>query len=767
MMISGVRSSKSIKPSCKYIRKRCYKNFDSQLFIKAVQELGWLDLYLCNDVNEAVDIFTHKITNILDSMAPLKTIQVRSNFAPFLSKKTLELMKARNELHRQASESNCKDDWVKFKKIRNEINNRLKYEEYTWQKARLEECSRNSSKTWKRVKGILNWQNAGSPSKLFYKGTLRTKAQDIADSQNEYFIEKIQLIQENLAQPAADPLSTLKSLMVGRKCSFGLSVVHPDQVDTIISNLSNTSAFGFDLIDTYILKLIRPEIVPAVTHILNLSISTKKFPMSWKKSKIIPLHKKDDPLNPKNYRPVAIVPIVSKILERVVFNQLFQYLDDNNLLHPNHHAYRAGHNTTTALIQMYDGWLKAVESGQIAGACFLDMSAAFDVVNHDLLLQKLSLYGLEFDSIEWVRSYLEGRSQSVLIDGCQSKLLKVCSGVPQGSILGPLFYTLFTNELPEIVTTPTLPHNQEDPNSKTDDQVGPLYHVEGGEDGDISCYADDTTLSMSDQDSATLSAKLSMKYKVISQFMVDNKLKLNDEKTHLLVMGASPSAGQVQITTPTGIIQPSSCEKLLGCWISKDMTWTEFIKDNKENLMRSLNMRLGAVRKIRSLTNFKNRKIIAEGVFMSKLSYLIALWGGCGKVLQQALQRIQNKAAQAVTRNDWSVSNKENLKQCGWMSVRQLSFYHSVLLVYKTRQSKQPRYLYRMHNSWAYPYRTRQAENELVRVLSKPNLELAKDSFRWRAANCYNQLPSEIRTSSKIEEFKSKAKPWIMENVAI
>ena len=160
----------------------------------------------------------------------------------------------------------------------------------------------------------------------------------MADSQNEFFIEKIENIQANMPHPVSDPLSKLKSLMAGRKCSFSLSMVHPDQVGTIISSLNNTSAFGFDQIDTSVIKLIRQEIVPAVTHILNLSISARKFPESWKKSKIIPLHKKDDPLNPKNYRPVAIVPVLSKILERVVFNQLVSYLNSNNLLHPNHHA---------------------------------------------------------------------------------------------------------------------------------------------------------------------------------------------------------------------------------------------------------------------------------------------------------------------------------------------------------------------------------------------------------------------------------------------
>ena len=577
MMISAVRHSKTIRSSPKYIRKRSFKNFDPQLFVATVQQVSWLDVYLCNDVDEAVEIFSNKITEILDVMAPMKTIQVRTNYSPWLSKETLELMKVRDELQKLASETKCREDWKRYKEARNKVNNKLKYEESNWRRVRLEECGKDSGKTWRNVKGILNWKGSGSPNQLFYRGSLRTKSQDIADAQNEYFVNKIETIRSNLPPALSDPLAKLKSLMENRTCAFRLSTVHPDEVLKIITNLNNSSAFGMDQIDTSVIKLIKNEILPAVTHIINLSITTRKFPLAWKKSKIVPLHKKDDVLDPKNYRPVAIVPILSKVLERVVFNQMIEYLNKNNLLHPNHHAYRAQHNTTTALVQMYDSWLQAVETGQLAGVCLLDMSAAFDVVDHDLLLQKLSLYGMEENILSWIQSYLTGRSQCVVIEGSLSRLLPVNHGVPQGSILGPLLYTLFTNELPEVIHDHHPQQHQQAAGLQEDEGAGPLFHIEDSDNGSICCYADDTTLSCTEYSPQALTNKLSEKYKIIAEFMRNNMLKLNDDKTHLLVMDTGQSkvrhaaSRMVEIRTPSETIKPSKAEKLLGCWVSEDL----------------------------------------------------------------------------------------------------------------------------------------------------------------------------------------------------
>ena len=176
-------------------------------------------------------------------------------------------------------------------------------------------------------------------------------------------------------------------------------------------------------------------------------------------------------------------------------------------------------------------------------------------------------------------------------------------------------------------------------------------------------------------------------------------------------------------------------------------------------------MRLGALKKVGKIASFKNRKMLANGIFMSKLSYLIALWGGCGVVLKKCLQIIQNKVARMVTKLDWSTPSKEVLHQVGWLSVNQLIFYHSVLLIFKVKQNQTPVYLHNMF-SWSYKYNTRQAEGGTIRLVGKPRLDLNRNSFRWRAANQFNQLPADIRTSSSLINFKLNAKKWIENNVS-
>ena len=188
-------------------------------------------------------------------------------------------------------------------------------------------------------------------------------------------------------------MKKLKKAMESRQSTFSLGAVSSNDVLKVMKALKNSKATGTDNIDTYVIKLVAQDLVSPLTHIINLSITKSVFPALWKHAKVVPLLKKGDPLTAKNYRPVALLPIFSKILERVVFNQLVNYLDTNNLIHPNHHGSRSGHSTATALIQMYGTWVEEVDNDNMVGVMMVDLSAAFDMVDHDLLLQKLEHLG--------------------------------------------------------------------------------------------------------------------------------------------------------------------------------------------------------------------------------------------------------------------------------------------------------------------------------------------------------------------------------------
>ena len=624
-------------------------------------------------------------------MAPVKTFQVRSNFSPWLSETTKELMKERNNYQRIASETKKPEDWLKYKLLRNKINNRLKSEKINWQKYKLENCDNDSAKLWKNVLGWLNWTSSGAPSQLLHDGKIETKPSKLANVMNNFFVQKVKTIQNNLSPPKFDPISTVRKLMQNKNCQFNLQAVHPDDILKIISNLKNSKSSGVDYIDTSIIKLAKSEILPAITHIVNLSIKHSVFPSFWKTAKVIPILKKGDPCEPKNYRPVAILPILSKILEKIISQQIIQYLNENDLFHPNHHGFRANHNTTTALIQMYDTWVESVEKGELVGVCMLDMSAAFDVVDHRILLNKMKVYGFDNTAISWVTSYLSDRQQCVYIDGCLSSCLRLDTGVPQGSILGPLFYILFTNDLPEIVHSDD---NQHDNNHH--DNTNHNMHCHNC--GSICCFADDSTYSVSEKVQEDLSSKLTEKYKTMSDYMISNRLKLNDDKTHLLLMTTNRmrrnNQPSVEITTPAEVIQTTECEKLLGAIIHEDLKWTEYIQNNEKSLLSQLNTRLNALKKLSKIAGFKTRLMVANGIFMSKLIYLIALWGGCETYLLKSLQIIQNKAARAVTKVSWDTPIKTLLLQCNWMSVNQLVFYHSVVTLHKVIQTEYPKYFH-------------------------------------------------------------------------
>ena len=198
----------------------------------------------------------------------------------------------------------------------------------------MDDCTLDSSRIWKNVRNTLGWISGGPPQRIVFKGKLYTKPVELAVIMNKFFVEKIDKLLDRIPISIKDPLSKVKTISESIQSKFDLQCVHPDQVIEIINKLKCTNSCGLDNIDSYVIKLAKYQLVPAITHIINLSILKKRFPSQWKCAKVVPLLKRGDVTDPKNYRPVALLSVLSKIMERVIFDQMIKYLEGNEIIHP-------------------------------------------------------------------------------------------------------------------------------------------------------------------------------------------------------------------------------------------------------------------------------------------------------------------------------------------------------------------------------------------------------------------------------------------------
>ena len=470
-------------------------------------------------------------------------------------------------------------------------------------------------------------------------------------------------------------------------------------------------------------------------------------------------------------------------MEKVVFGQLVAYLEANNLIHPNLHGSRSGHNTSTALIQLYDKWVQEVEDGKMVGVLLCDQSAAFDLCDHYLLVEKLKLMGLEDEAASWIWSYLSGRKQSCYVDGHLSapKNLFSC-GVPQGSIGGPLLWLCFTCDQPDV--THDHPVQGEDlhrgcgqvqvqgPNQAQAVQTGSVQGVsEGGDCGELVGYVDDGAYSFAHKDPEVLSQVLTRKYGMLEEWMNSNKLVVNPDKTHLMVMGTRRmAAGRRNVTMQAGefTIKPTVTEKLLGGHIHQSLEWNTHLSEHESSMVRQLTSRINGLKKISTNATFNTRLMVANGVVMSKLVYLITVWGGAQQYLLNSLQVQQLTAARTVCGfNSFFWSKKKLLDRVHWLSIKQLIFFHTALQAHKTIQSGVPRIIHESIST-SHPYQTRGAGNGLIRFgeTFRGQSSLVDKSFKYRAVQIYNKVPVGVRTGT-LATVKKKLKKWVLLNVPI
>jgi hypothetical protein len=419
--------------------------------------------------------------------------------------------------------------------------------------------------------------------------------------------------------------------------------------------------------------------------------------------------------------------VASKILERAVFLQVVEYLEHHKLLHPNHHGFRANHSVTTTILQLYDSWMEALNNGELVGLNLVDLSAAFDCVDVDLLLAKTKLYRFSRHTRQWLWSSMVGRLRVVEVEASLSSTLRVGDvGVAQGSILGPLWYILYTNELPEVVHLENCPttEDQEDlqqeqeqeqeqeqmaseavvpvqswrPGQLTAVQWHPAFRVGDSECGALVNYADDSSSTSSDFELAELATSMKMQYSAVASFLTSSKLQVNDSKTHTMLLTTAQlrKSQNLSLTVEIGSVQQetSHVERLLGLQVHENMKFREYLQDNEKSLIKSLNKRLNTLKQIKRVASFSQRLAIANGIFNSKVVFLMSVWGGTEQYLLNSLQIVVNKAMRVVCNVGKSVNVEDLQNRTRCLSVRQAVVYHSLMVARRVLTTEKPKYLF-------------------------------------------------------------------------
>ena len=222
------------------------------------------------------------------------------------------------------------------------------------------------------------------------------------------------------------------------------------EIADVILNLKQTNSLGYDDIPMHIIKSSNSELSYILSHIINCSMVEGIFPDSLKIAKIIPIYKSGDSKSLTNYRPISILSVFSKIFEKIISIRLKQFMTSNNILHENQFGFRSGLSTSMALLQLVDELTESIDSKKVTIGVFVDLAKAFDTIDHDILLKKMLHYGIRGVALRYFRSYLENRKQFVSIDGLKSDLSTIVCGVPQGSILGPILFLLYINDLNSV-----------------------------------------------------------------------------------------------------------------------------------------------------------------------------------------------------------------------------------------------------------------------------------------------------------------------------
>ena len=510
--------------------------------------------------------------------------------------------------------------------------------------------------------------------------------------------------------------------------SFEISPVSRQFVFDQLSALVVGKSTGLDGISVRFLRDGAVLLAGPLCHIVNLSITSEVVPGLMKDARVTPLFKKGSRLDAGNYRPVSILNVLSKVLERAVHGQLVSYLTKRGVLSESQSGFRPGFSTDTCLIGLTDFVKGELAKGRLVGMVLLDLQKAFDCVDHGILLEKLGFMGVK--SVGWFRSYLTGRRQCVMVDGVVSGFLDVNCGVPQGSILGPILFLCYVNDM----------------------ALSLQCH--------LSLYADDSTLIASGVNARDLGDFLSSQLASCGRWMIDNRLSLHLGKTECILIGTShklKDAGDFRVTCNGSDVKKVEKVRYLGVMLDQHLNG----QVQARSTIKKAGSRLGFLYRGASFLDLDTRRTLCNALVQPCLDYCIVSWYlGLSVALRKKLDVIQRKMARFVLGiGPRTHVGSGTLRELGWLTVWDRVKYFSLLHVHRIKWGCGPSYLRKgfvlVKN--IHCHETRASNNGFH--ISGDDIH---GSFSYFGKKEWNTLPDNLKALEKIDLFKVKLKQYLM-----
>lgn len=702
-----------------------YRHGDFVKFNNLLINTDWSFLYH-GTVDERADTFISKFLIIAEQCIPTKYITIRPNDKPWYNSELRRTSRKRDRLKKTALNSGKPSDWQSYKRCRNKVNNMKKYaKEIFFNNLEFSMCEMNSTNPreyWKTLKLLVkdNSKSCNSiPPLRNTDGSYSISDEDKANVLNDFFISISSLDDTNTVLPDFFPI-TLKSIE-------NIDITESEITD-ILSNLVTKKASGPDEVSHRMLKETSKSVCIPLRILFNRSLRESIYPSAWKIANVMPLFKKGEKDIPSNYRPISLISCIGKVMERVIFKHIYNYLHENNLIYKNQSGFLPGHSTVYQLIDIYNQICKAFDEKKSTCMVFCDIFKAFDRVWHKGLIFKLKQYGISGNLLNWLSHYLTNRNQKVFIGSSYSSTKFLNAGVPQGSVLGPLLFLIYVNDIAEPLLSSTR------------------------------LFADDSSLAVSSSDIRVIERTLNGDLHKILNWSKQWLVNFNPSKTEVVFFSlnhtAPPSLKFDNVT-----LNFVEHHKHLGVILSNNGQWHEQITC----IIKSANKLLGSMKLLQFKLNRKTLNQIYISYLRPKLEYASIVWDSCTNYEKDSLERLQYEAARIVTGLTRSVSIIKLLKEIGWMSLSDRRKMQKLILVYKNKRNELPSYLHELFpplvqnrfDNENNPYFLRN-NNDYITMPQR--LEIYSRSILPASLKLWNDLDTEIRESSSLSMFKRKIK---------